>query len=435
MKRGHLRIYVGYAAGVGKTFAMLGEGHRRRDRGTDVVVGFVETHGRPLTQERIGDLEVVPRRRLTYRETTFEEMDVDAILARAPEVALVDELAHTNVPGSRNEKRWQDIDELLDAGIDVISTVNIQHLESVNDVVERITGVRQRETVPDEVVRRADQQELVDMTPYALRRRMAHGNIYPPEKIDAALSNYFREGNLGCAARARPALDGRSRRGIAQRLHEGPRDRRSVGDAWSGSSSASPASRRTRSLIRRAARMATRSGGELFGVHVIPEDGLAEPPALDEGRALVETLGGSFHEVVGRGIPDALLDFARAENITQIVVGASTQSRWRHLTRGSVINRIIKQAGQVDVHIISGEEAPAGGGLRIEPLGGSPALAEVGGRGRRRRGPPAPHVVPAVGEREPWACPASSCSTCRSSSRSRRSGASGRRSPRRSPRR
>ena len=197
MKHGELRIYVGYAAGVGKTFAMLGEGHRRRDRGTDVVVGFVEPHERPLTWERIGDLEVVPRRRIEYRGSVFEEMDVDAILTRAPEVALVDELAHTNVPGSRNEKRWQDVDELLAAGIDVISTVNIQHFESLNDVVERITGVAQRETVPDEVVRRADQQELVDMTPYALRRRMAHGNIYPSEKIDAALSNYFREGNLG----------------------------------------------------------------------------------------------------------------------------------------------------------------------------------------------------------------------------------------------
>ena len=197
MKRGELRIYVGYAAGVGKTFAMLGEGHRRRDRGTDVVVGFVEPHERPLTRERIGDLEVVPRRRIEYRGSVFDEMDVDAILARAPEVALVDELAHSNVPGSRNEKRWQDVDELLAAGIDVISTVNIQHFESLNDVVERITGVAQRETVPDEVVRRADQQELVDMTPYALRRRMAHGNIYPSEKIDAALSNYFREGNLG----------------------------------------------------------------------------------------------------------------------------------------------------------------------------------------------------------------------------------------------
>src|ERR1700754_545221 len=196
MGRGQLRIYLGAAPGVGKTFAMLEEAHRRRDRGTDVVVGFVEVHGRARTAEQIGDLEVVPRRTVRYRGGTFEEMDLDAVLRRRPEVALVDELAHTNMPGSRNAKRWQDIEELLDAGITVLSTVNIQHLESLNDVVERITGVPQRETVPDEVVRRADQVELVDMTPEALRRRMVHGNVYAAEKVDAALGNYFRVGNL-----------------------------------------------------------------------------------------------------------------------------------------------------------------------------------------------------------------------------------------------
>src|SRR5437660_858991 len=196
MTRGTLRIYLGAAPGVGKTYAMLGEGQRRASRGTDVVVGFVESHGRPQTAAMLGDLEIVLRRRIEYRGAVFEEMDVDAILARAPEVALVDELAHTNVPGCRNAKRWQDVEELLDAGIHVVSTVNIQHLESLNDVVERITGITQRETVPDDVVRRADQIELVDMTPEALRRRMAHGNIYAPEKVDAALANYFRQGNL-----------------------------------------------------------------------------------------------------------------------------------------------------------------------------------------------------------------------------------------------
>ena len=194
--RGHLRIYLGSAAGVGKTYAMLGEGHRRAERGADVVVAFAEPHGRPHTAALIEGLEAVPRARLEYRGTTFEEMDVDAVLARHPQVALVDELAHTNVPGSRNEKRWQDVEELLDAGIEVISAVNIQHLESLNNVVEKITGVPQRETVPDAIVRAANQVEMVDMTPEALRRRMAHGNIYPPEKIDAALTNYFRSGNL-----------------------------------------------------------------------------------------------------------------------------------------------------------------------------------------------------------------------------------------------
>src|SRR5512134_2825367 len=171
---------------------MLGEGYRRKQRGADVVVGLVETHGRAQTAAEIRDLEVIPRRRVSYRDTILEEMDVDAILARRPHIALVDELAHTNAPGSRNEKRWQDVEELLDAGIEVIATLNIQHLESLNDVIARITGTTQRETLPDAVVRRAEQIELVDMTPEAVRRRMAHGNIYPAERIDAALANYFR---------------------------------------------------------------------------------------------------------------------------------------------------------------------------------------------------------------------------------------------------
>lgn len=196
MGRGRLRIYLGAAPGVGKTVAMLDEGHRRLDRGTDVVVAVVETHDRPHTRALLDGLEVLPRARVSHRGATLDAMDLDRVLARKPQVALVDELAHTNAPGSRNEKRWQDIEELLDAGIDVISTVNVQHLESLNDAVTAITGVVQRETVPDAVVRAADQIELVDMTPEALRRRMAHGNVYAPEKVDAALANYFRVGNL-----------------------------------------------------------------------------------------------------------------------------------------------------------------------------------------------------------------------------------------------
>src|SRR5438105_4490355 len=196
MTRGTLRIYLGAAPGVGKTFAMLGEGRRRAERGTDVVVGFVESHGRPRTAAQLGDLPVVRRRRILHDGVELEEMDLDAILARRPQVVLVDELAHSNVPGSRHAKRWEDVEELLDAGIDVISTVNIAHLESLSDVCEAITGVPQRERVPDAVVRAADQIELVDMTPEALRRRLAHGNIYDPETIDVALANYFRVGNL-----------------------------------------------------------------------------------------------------------------------------------------------------------------------------------------------------------------------------------------------
>ena len=196
MARGQLRVYLGLAPGVGKTYKMLDEGWRRRERGADVVAGYVETHQRIHTMSQLRDLEVVPRRRYQYRGASFEEMDLEAILARRPEVVLVDELAHTNAPGSTHEKRWQDVEDLLEAGIDVITTLNIQHLESVNDVVEKITGIVQRETVPDFVVRRAQQIELVDITPEALRRRMAHGNIYPPDKVDASLSNFFRSGNL-----------------------------------------------------------------------------------------------------------------------------------------------------------------------------------------------------------------------------------------------
>ncbi|MGN6171461.1 MAG: universal stress protein, partial [Streptosporangiaceae bacterium] len=310
--RGQLRIYLGNAAGVGTTYDMLCEGHRRAERGTDVVVGFVETHGRKHTAELIEGLEVVRRARIAYRGTTFEEMDLDAVLARRPEVALVDELAHTNVPGSRNAKRWQDVEELLDAGIDVISTVNIQHLESLNDVVEKITGVPQRETIPDAVVRAADQVELVDMTPEALRRRMAHGNIYPPEKIDAALTNYFRAGNL-------TALRELALLWLADKVDEGLQRYRAehhIRVTWEARERvvvALTGGPEGETLIRRAARIAARSsGGDLLAVHVTRSDGLtgADPAALAAQRRLAESLGGSYHQVVGDNIPEALLTFA-----------------------------------------------------------------------------------------------------------------------------
>src|SRR5216683_592979 len=195
-RRGRLRIYLASAAGAGKTYTMLNEGHRRESRGTDVVVGYVETHGRAQTQAQVGDLEVIPRKKVTYRGVTLEEMHTEAIIARHPKVALIDELAHTNVPGSRHVKRYQDVEEILDAGIDVDTTLNIQHLESLNDLVASITGVRVRETLPDWILDQADEVELIDISPYALRQRMKHGNIYPQERIDTALDNFFREGNL-----------------------------------------------------------------------------------------------------------------------------------------------------------------------------------------------------------------------------------------------
>jgi two-component system sensor histidine kinase KdpD len=357
-RRGRLRIYLGAAPGVGKTYAMLNEGWRRKQRGTDVVVGFVETHGRPTTAEQLRDLEVVPRRTIEYRDTTFEEMDVDALVARKPEQVLVDELAHTNVPGSRNEKRWQDIHEILDAGIDVISTVNIQHLESINDVVERITGIVQRETVPDHVVRDADQIELVDMSPEALRRRMAHGNIYAAEKIDAALANYFRAGNLG-------ALRELALLWVADRVDdalEEYRERHGITEPWETRErvivaiTGAPGSEQ---LIRRAARIAQRTHGELLGVHVQSDTGLASfsSERVAEHRRLLEQLGGEYREATGADVAAALIDVARAENGTQIVLGASRRSRWQELTQGSIINRVVRRAGRIDVHVISAEPA------------------------------------------------------------------------------
>ena len=354
--RGQLRIYLGSAAGVGKTFAMLNEGHRRHERGTDVVVGYVEAHGRPHTIEQIGDLEVIPRATIGYRGTFFEEMDLDAVLARRPDVVLVDEFAHTNVPGSRNEKRWQDVNELLDAGIDVISAMNIQHLESLNDVVEKITGVPQRETVPDAVVRAADQVELVDMTPEALRRRMAHGNIYRAEKIDAALTNYFRIGNLSALRElallwlADKVDEGLQRYREAHDIHATWEARERVVVALTGGPEGE-------TLIRRGARIAARSsGGDLLAVHVTNSDGLvgADPAALAQQRRLTESLGGSYHQIVGDNVPDALLTFARAENATQLVLGVSRRGWLASLLTGPGVSmRTMRESADIDVHMVT----------------------------------------------------------------------------------
>ncbi|MFD7876565.1 ATP-binding protein [Streptomyces sp. NPDC059766] len=366
MARGKLRIYLGAAPGVGKTYAMLSEAHRRVERGTDCVVGFVEHHGRPRTEVMLHGLELVPRKELDHRDAVFTEMDVDAVLRRAPAVALVDELAHTNIPGSRNAKRWQDVEELLAAGIDVVSTVNIQHLESLGDVVESITGVRQRETVPDEVVRRADQIELVDMSPQALRRRMAHGNIYQPDKVDAALSNYFRPGNL-------TALRELALLWVADRVDEYLQQYRSehrVSAIWGSRErivvglTGGPEGR---TLIRRAARLAEKgAGGEVLAVYISRGDGLtsASPKELAVQRTLVEDLGGTFHHVVGDDIPAALLAFARGVNATQILLGVSRRNSWQYVFGPGVGATVARESGpDLDVHLITHGEAGKGRGL------------------------------------------------------------------------
>jgi len=372
MKRGRLRVLLGAAPGVGKTYTMLEEGKRLIEEGHDVVVGFVETHGRKATAAMVNGLDVVPRRTFEHRGLGLEEMDLDAVLARKPEIALVDELAHTNAPGARHAKRWQDVDELLDAGIDVISTVNTQHIESLGDVVLQITGVAQRETIPDAVLRAADQIEVVDLAPQALRDRLAGGLVYPAERIDAALSNYFRLGNLTAlreiallwlADEVEQALKTyRAEHGIDRKWEA----RERVVVALTGGPEGE-------TLLRRGARIASRaSGGELIAVHVTNPDGLRAryPGALDSQRTLVEQLGGTFHQVVGEDIPQALVDFARAADATQLVIGVSRRSWLAAAFTGPGIGAtVIRESGDIDVHIVT--HAAAGSAFSLPKLGGS----------------------------------------------------------------
>jgi two-component system, OmpR family, sensor histidine kinase KdpD len=368
---GRFRIYMGAVAGVGKTFAMLDEGWRRHRRGADVVVGFVETHGRPRTAELIRDLEIVPRKVVSYRASTFEEMDLDAVLARHPEVALVDELAHTNVPGSgRNEKRWQDVLELLDAGIHVITTVNVQHLESIADAVERMTGSRVRERVPDWVVRKADQLELIDSSPEQLRRRMMHGNIYPPAKITDALTHFFRTENL-------VALRELALRFVADETEEDLlaylRGHHPDGmwDTTERIMVAITAAPGTDAVIRRAARLSARMKGDLHAVHVSSGDNARPHDAanLDSLRRLADDLGARWHDITRDDPARALVDFATENQVTQIVLGSSRRSRWEEMTKGSVVQRVLRFASDsgVDVHVIARRDGDASSETESSP--------------------------------------------------------------------
>ena len=368
-KRGELRIYLGAAPGVGKTFAMLGEAHRRLERGTDLVAAVVETHGRKKTAEQIAGIEVVPPRYIEYRGKKFPELDVEAVLRREPQVVLVDELAHTNTPGSRNPKRWQDVEELLDAGITVISTVNVQHLESLNDVVTQITGIEQQEKVPDEVVRAADQIELVDITPEALRRRLAHGNVYAPERVDAALSNYFRRGNL-------TALRELALLWLADQVDaalEKYREENQITDTWEARERvvvAVTGGPESETLVRRASRIASRSSAELMVVHVVRGDGLSgvSAPQMGKVRELAISLGATLHTVIGDDVPTALLDFARDENATQLVIGTSRRSRWARMFDEGIGASVVQQSGKIDVHMVTHEQASRGSlWARISP--------------------------------------------------------------------
>ena len=360
-RRGDLRIYLGAAPGVGKTCAMLGEAHRRLERGTDVVAAVVETHGRKKVGELITGIEVIPPHYISYRGTMFPELDVEAVLRRKPEVALVDEYAHTNIPGSANTKRWRDIETLLDAGITVISTLNIQHLESLNDVVAQITGVEQRETVPDEIVRKAAQIELVDISPEALRRRLAHGNVYPPERIDPALSNYFRTGNL-------TALREIALLWLADQVDSALakyRADKKITDTWEARERvvvAVTGGPESETLVRRASRIASKSSAQLMVVHVVRGDGLSgvSPREMGKVRELAASLGATVHIVVGDDVSTALLDFARETNATQLVIGSSRRSRWARVLSEGIGAATINDSGKIDVHIVTHEQANRG---------------------------------------------------------------------------
>jgi two-component system sensor histidine kinase KdpD len=391
VRRGRLRVYLGAAPGVGKTYAMLDEARRRVERGTDVVVALVETHGRAGTAALLDGLEVVPRRTVEHRGTTLTDLDVDAVLARHPEIALVDELAHTNAPGGRHAKRWEDVEDLLAAGIDVVTTVNVQHLESLNDVARAITGVRQQETVPDAVVRRADQIELVDMSPEALRRRLAHGNVYAAETVDAALTQYFRVGNL-------TALRELALLWTADRVDdalEAYRTAHGISDPW-------PARERvvvavtggpeTETLLRRGARIAAQSaGGQLLAVHVLRGDGLrgAPPDALARQRLLVEQLGGTWHTVVADDVAGAVLEVARGVNASRIVLGVTRRSRLAQALSPGVGTEVIRDAGDIDVLVVTHPHA-GGRRLRRPPHRGTlTARRRLLGWGLALAGPPA----------------------------------------------
>lgn len=352
--KGSLKLFLGYAPGVGKTFAMLSEAIRRNSRGEDVVIGYVESHGRKGTSELAEQLEIVPRQKLDYKGTIFEEMDVDAVLARHPSVALVDELAHTNIAGSKHRKRYEDVLELLDARIDVISTVNVQHIESVAPTVQAITGVTVRETVPDWVLRLADETVMVDLTPEALHNRMRRGDIYHREKIEQSLRNFFRTGNLiALRELALRQVAEQVDRSLSNYLEEkdiqqnwGVRERLAV------CISSNP---RAQYLVARAARMARRMDAELYALHIEANGEVTakEEKSLDANMRFAESLGAKTVRVKNKSVPLGAAMFVRDKKVTQVIFGRSATDGWRSFLYMNAINRFLSDAPAVDVHIVT----------------------------------------------------------------------------------
>jgi two-component system sensor histidine kinase KdpD len=354
--RGILKLFLGYAPGVGKTYSMLSEAIRRRGRGEDVVVGVVETHGRKAIEELLSQLEIVPRRKIEYKGTIFEEMNVDAILARRPAVVLVDELAHTNIPGSKHRKRYEDVQELLSARIDVISTLNIQHIESIAPVVRSITGIVVRETVPDWVPLTASETVMVDLTPEALQSRMKRGDVYSAEKVERSLQNFFRRGNL-------IALRELALRQVAEQVDrslESYMEAQDIEKNWGVRErmavciSSNPAGQY---LIARAARMARRMDAELYVVHVDREVGPKESNsnALAANLRFAESLGAQIVPLKGRSVADTVADFVRSKHITQVIFGRTPVRDWRRYLYLSAVYRFLRESPAVDVHIVTHE--------------------------------------------------------------------------------
>ncbi|HVB33121.1 MAG TPA: universal stress protein [Patescibacteria group bacterium] len=354
--RGSLKLFLGYAPGVGKTYTMLSEAIRRRGYGEDVVAGVVETHGRKAIAELAARLDAVPRRKIEYKGTVFEEMDVDAILARKPRVAIVDELAHTNIPGSKHPKRYEDVLELLAAGIDILSTLNVQHLESIAPTVRTITGVQVRETVPDWVVQSADESVMVDLTPEALQNRMKRGDIYAAQKVEQALKNFFRRGNL-------IALRELALRQVAEQVDrtlESYIEQKDIQATWPVREkiavciSSNP---KGQYLIARAARMARRMDAELYAVYVDMgrDSDETNREKRDANLQFAESLGATIVRLKGKSIAEAVAAFARERHVTQIIFGRSAADGWRTLRYLNNIHQVLRDAPAVDVHIVTQE--------------------------------------------------------------------------------